>query len=56
MTEATVRSVSQADVDWYCAKYSGGSDDIDRWKAAGEIVIVDEKEKACEIDGNNNQK
>jgi hypothetical protein len=47
MTEIVARPVSQADVDWYCAKYSDGSDDIERWKTSGEIVIVDEKE-VCE--------
>jgi hypothetical protein len=51
MTEAAARPVSKADVDWYCAKFPGGSDDIDRWKAAGEIVIVDEK-KVCDENGN----
>jgi len=40
MTEACDR-VSQGAVDRYIARY--GPADIDRWKAAGELVIVDEK-------------
>jgi hypothetical protein len=43
MTETIRCTVNQAAVDWYNAKYPG-SDDIERWKAAGEIVIVGEKE------------
>lgn len=38
------RAVSRSDVDWYKAKYPDGADDIERWKAAGEIVVIDEQE------------
>ena len=38
------RAVRQSDVDWYKARYPDESDDIERWKASGEIVIVDEQE------------
>jgi hypothetical protein len=37
------RPVSQSAIDWYKAKYSDGAEDIERWMAAGEIVIVEQK-------------
>ena len=44
MTEAIRCTVNQAAVDWYVARYpADGADDIERWKAAGEIVIIDER-------------
>jgi len=38
------RAVRQSDVDWYKARYPDESDDIERWKASGEIVVIDEQE------------
>ncbi|MFA5378413.1 MAG: hypothetical protein WC455_21850 [Dehalococcoidia bacterium] len=41
---ATVpRPILRSAADWYKAKYSDGAEDIERWTAAGEIVIVEQK-------------
>jgi hypothetical protein len=38
----TPRPVAQSAVEWYKAKYPvDGAADIERWKADGEIVIVE---------------
>ncbi|MDD3136303.1 MAG: hypothetical protein PHF57_04280 [Methanoregula sp.] len=37
------RPVSQSAIDWYIAKYSDGAENIERWMAAGEFVIVEKK-------------
>jgi len=37
------RPVSQSAIDWFVAKYPFGAEYIERWMAAGEIVIVEQK-------------
>jgi hypothetical protein len=45
------RAISRSAVDWYSQKY--GPQDIERWKTAGEIVIV---EHGVESNGDKNSR
>ncbi len=43
-TPASPCIVSQSAVDWYKAKFpEDGATDIERWTAAGDVIITDEK-------------
>lgn len=55
--EAQPQPIMRADADWFASKYADGADSIKRWKAAGEIVIVEGNEtggQTCERNSNKN--
>ncbi|GAB6286994.1 MAG: hypothetical protein STSR0009_31970 [Methanoregula sp.] len=37
------RPVLRSAADWFKAKYPDGAEHLERWTAAGEIVIVEQK-------------
>lgn len=40
--QAQPRAIRQADIDWYKNRFpASGAADIERWTAAGEIVIIE---------------